>query len=64
MAKVEVAFTKKGILPTGMIDLEVNKKVVNYCIWSVALYGAEMWTLRKNNMTSVKFIKCGVGKRC
>jgi hypothetical protein len=28
------------------LDLELRKKLVKCCIWSIALYGAETWTLR------------------
>jgi len=26
----------------------MKKKLINSCIWSVALYGSEIWTLGKN----------------
>jgi hypothetical protein len=29
------------------LDLNIRKKLVNCYIWSVALYGAETWALRK-----------------
>jgi hypothetical protein len=28
------------------LDLKLRKKLVNYCIWGTALYGAETWSLR------------------
>jgi hypothetical protein len=28
------------------LDLELRKKLVKCCVWSIALYGAETWTLR------------------
>jgi hypothetical protein len=28
------------------LDLELRKKLVNYYVWSIAIYGAETWTLR------------------
>ena len=43
MAKV--AFNKKRALFTGILDLELRKKVVKCYIWSIALYGAEIWTI-------------------
>jgi hypothetical protein len=43
---VKAAFDKKRALFTGKMDLELRKKLVNCYIWSVALYGAETWTLR------------------
>jgi hypothetical protein len=44
MAKA--AFNKKRTLFTSTLDLELRKKLVNWYIWSKALYGAETWTLR------------------
>jgi hypothetical protein len=45
MAKA--AFKKKKTLFTTKLDLDLRKKLVKCYIWSVALYGAETWTLRK-----------------
>ena len=44
MAKA--AFNKKKALFTSTLDLEMRKKRVKCYIWSIALYGAETWTLR------------------
>ena len=44
MAKA--AFNNKRALFTSMWDLELSKKLVKCYIWSIALYGAETWTLR------------------
>jgi len=44
MAKV--AFNKK-LLFTSKLDSNVGKRLVKFCIWSIALYGVENWTHRK-----------------
>jgi len=44
MAKT--AFNKKRTLFTNTLDLELRKKLVKCYVWSIALYGAETWTLR------------------
>jgi hypothetical protein len=44
MAKA--AFNKKRALFTSTLDLELRKKLVKCYVWSIALYGAETWTLR------------------
>jgi hypothetical protein len=44
MAKA--AFNKKFTLFTSTLDLELRKKLMKCHIWSIALYGAETWTLR------------------
>jgi hypothetical protein len=44
MAKA--AFNKKRTLFTSTLQLELRKKPVKCYVWSIALYGAETWTLR------------------
>ena len=44
MAKA--AFSKKKILFTRKLELNLRKKLVKCYIWRMALYGAETWTLR------------------
>jgi len=44
MAKA--AFKKKRVLFTSTLDLELRKKLVKCYIWSIALDGAETWTIR------------------
>ena len=41
-----IAFNKKKTLFTSKLDLNLRKKLVKCYIWSMALYGAETWTLR------------------
>ena len=45
-AMAKAAFNKKKDLFTSTLDLELRKKLVKCYIWSIALYGAENWTLR------------------
>ena len=44
MAKT--TFNKKRALFTSTLNLKLRKKLVKCYIWSIALYGAETWTLR------------------
>ena len=44
MAKV--AFSKKKTIFTSKLNLNLRKKLIKCYIWSMALYGAETWTLR------------------
>ena len=44
MAKA--AFNKKRALLSNTLDLKLRKKLVKRYIWSIALDGAETWTLR------------------
>jgi len=45
-AVAKAAFSKKKTLFTSKLDLNLRKKLVKCYIWSMALYGAETWTLR------------------
>jgi hypothetical protein len=45
MAKA--AFNKMGALFTGKLGLKLRKKLLKCYIWSIALHGAETWTLRQ-----------------
>jgi hypothetical protein len=38
---------KKQLLCMNNLCLEIKKKLMKSCIWSVALYGSETWTLGK-----------------
>jgi len=42
--------------------LGLRKKLVECYIWSIALYGAETWTLRAVDQKHIKVLKCGVGE--
>jgi hypothetical protein len=44
MAKA--AFNKKRILLNSTLDLELKKKLVKCYVWSIALYVAEILTIR------------------
>jgi len=46
IAMAKAAFYKKRTLFTSTLDLELRKKLVKCYTWSIALYGAETWTLR------------------
>ena len=41
------AASNKTTLFTSKLDLNLRNKLVRCCIWSIALFGAETWTLWK-----------------
>ena len=45
-ATAKAAFNKKGAVFTNTLDLKLRKKLIKCYIWSMALYGAETWTIR------------------
>ena len=46
IAMAKTAFNKKKNLFSSKLDLNLRKKLVKCYVWSMALYGAETWTLR------------------
>jgi hypothetical protein len=43
----KVAFKKRKNLCTSKLKLNLTKKLIKCCIWSVPLCGVENWTLRR-----------------
>jgi hypothetical protein len=41
------AFNKDTVLFTSKLGLNLRKKLFKCYIWIIALYGAEIWTLKK-----------------
>jgi hypothetical protein len=46
---------------TRKLDLNIGKKLVNFYVISLAVYGAETWTLRKTDH-NLKVLKCFAGE--
>ena len=46
ISMAKAAFSKKQTLFINKVDLNLRKKLIKCYIWSMALYGAETWTLR------------------
>jgi len=61
MAKT--AFNKNRSLFTSALDLELRKKLVKCYIFSIALYGAETWTLRAVDQKHLESFKMWCWKR-
>ena len=58
IAKTE--FSKKKNIFTSKLNLNLRKKLIKCYIWSMALYGAETWTLRAADQ---KYLDAGEGWR-
>jgi hypothetical protein len=46
IAMTKAVFNKKRASFTSTLGLKLRKKLIKRYIWSIALYGAETWTLR------------------
>jgi hypothetical protein len=44
---LQPTLSRKKTLLTSKLDFDLRKKLVKCFIWSIALYGAETWTLRE-----------------
>ena len=55
----KTAFSKKKTLFTSKMDLNLRKKLIICYILSMALYGAETWTLRTADQKYLENLKCG-----
>ena len=42
----KAAFNRQNTLFSNKLDLNVKRKLVKCCIWSIVLCGVEIWTLR------------------
>ena len=52
-AMAKAAFNKKTLF-TSKLELCFRKKLIKCYTWSIALYGAETWTLQKDH----KYVEC------
>jgi hypothetical protein len=57
------AFNKKRALFTSKMEVELRKKLVKFSIWSIALYGAETWTLRAVDQKHLQSFKMWCWRR-
>ena len=55
---------KKQPLCSNNLSLEMKKKLTKSCIWSVAVYGSETWTVGKNEERIINALKRGAGEEC
>ena len=63
--EAKVIFNNKTqIICSNNLSLEMKKKLIKRCIWSVALYGSETWTLRKNGRRVINAFVTWCWRRC
>ena len=54
---------KKENLFTSKLDLKLRKKLAKCYVWSMALYGAETWTLRATDQKRLESFEMGCWRR-
>ena len=62
-AMAKAAFNKKRALFTSTLDMELRKTLVKCYTWSIALYGAETWTLRAVDQKHLESFEMWCGRR-
>jgi hypothetical protein len=63
IAMAKAAFNKKKNLFTSKLDLNLRKRLVRCYVWSIALYGAENWTLRATDQKHLKSLEMWCWRR-
>jgi hypothetical protein len=63
IAMAKAAFKKKKAVFTSTLGLKLRKKLVKCYIWSIALYGAETWTLRSIDQKRLESFKMWCWRR-
>ena len=50
---------------TGQLSTTTKKQMIKSLVWSIALYAAEAWTMRKvDTQRYLRHLKCGGGEKC
>ena len=62
IAMAKAAFNKKKNLFTRKLGLNLRKKLVKCYVWSMAVCGAQTWTLRETDQERLEVLKCGAGE--
>ena len=57
------AFNKRREQLTQRMDRKLKKKTIKAVVWSVALYGSETWTMRKNEIDRLRAFEMWILRR-
>ena len=63
IALAKDAFTKRRELMTKGLNRETKKRIIKSLVWSVALYGSETWTLRKEEKRRIDALEMWLWRR-
>ena len=56
------AFSKRKELLTQKMNRNAKKKIIKTIVWTVALFDAETWTLREEDVRRLDALRCGCGE--
>ena len=57
------AFSKRKELLSGGLSRAVKRRIVKAMVWSVALYGAETWSLRKEDIRKIEAFEMWIWRK-
>ena len=57
------AFNKRRELLSQRMDRKLKKKIIKAVVWSVALYGSETWTMRKDEIDRLQAFEMWIWRR-
>ena len=57
------ALNRKGSIFCGPLEKELRKRLVKGFVWSVVLYGADTWILRRNEQKQLEAFEMWVWRR-
>ena len=63
IAIAKEAFNRKRSIFCGPLEKEIRQSLVKCFVWSVALYGAETWTLRRNERKRLEAFEMWIWRR-
>ena len=63
LAMAKEVFKRKISIFCGLLEKELRKGLVKCIVWSVALYGAETWTLRRNEQKRLEAYEVWILRR-
>ena len=57
------AFNRQRSIFCGPLEKELPKRLVKCFVWSLVLYGAETWTLRRNEQKRLETFEMWIWRR-
>ena len=57
------SFNRRKTLFTSKMDIGLKKRLIKCFVWSVVLYAAETWTLRKQNIKRLEAFEMWLWRR-
>ena len=63
IAMAKEAFYKRKELLTNSLKRDIKKKIVKTIVWTVALYGAETWTLKEEDIRRLNALEMWIWRR-